>query len=143
MAEGLFLHHVKAAGLESQIRVDSCGTGDWHVGGRPDPRMVSTAERHGIDLPSRARQLQTTDFADFDYIIAMDEQNQRDILSLARQAGGGRAEVLKMRTFDDTAPDADVPDPYYGGQQGFEAVYQMLDRSTRALLAHIRTTHGY
>lgn len=142
MAEGLFLHYIKAEGLQDQIRVDSAGTGGWHVGERPDARMQETAKRHNIPLPSRARKAKQSDFAEYDYILAMDESNLEDLNRLADGSPNVKAQLFKMRYFDDDAPDTDVPDPYWGGDQGFEYVYQMLDRSTQKLLAHIRSEQG-
>lgn len=138
MAEGLFLDQVQKQGLEDQIEVDSCGTGGWHVGERADRRMQATAARHGVALPSRARKVRMSDFSEFDYILAMDDSNLHDLQSLERQAASSSAQLFKMRHFDEEAPEADVPDPYYGGDRGFEEVYQMLVRSSQALLDHIR-----
>ncbi|MFK7922707.1 MAG: low molecular weight protein-tyrosine-phosphatase [Bacteroidia bacterium] len=139
MAEGLFLHYIKDAGLQDKIRVDSAGTGGWHVGERPDARMLETAKRHDIPLPSRARQAKANDFEEYDYILAMDESNLDDLKRLADSSTNPRAQLFKMRFFDVDAPDTDVPDPYWGGDQGFEYVFQMLDRSTQKLLTHIRS----
>lgn len=143
MAEGLFLHHVQAAGLSERIVVDSAGTGGWHVGEPADRRMRATAAARGVELVSRARQVRLSDFGEFDYIIPMDGSNLRDLQDLEREVGESRAQLIKMRHFDAQAPGADVPDPYYGGQQGFEQVYEMLDRSTQALLAHICAEQGW
>ncbi|MEL6589159.1 MAG: low molecular weight protein-tyrosine-phosphatase [Bacteroidota bacterium] len=142
MAEGLFLHYVKQAQLEDQIEVDSAGTGGWHVGELPDSRMRATAKKHNIPLPSLARKAIAADFAKFDYILAMDASNYQDLQRLADRQAGAKAQLFKMRYFDEQAPNADVPDPYWGGDQGFENVYQMLDRATQKLLAHIREEQG-
>lgn len=139
MAEGLFLHYIKQAGLQDKIRVDSAGTGGWHAGERPDGRMLETAKRHDIPLPSRARKTRVNDFEEYDYILAMDESNLDDLKLLADGSTDSRAQLLKMRYFDVNAPNTDVPDPYWGGDQGFENVFQMLDRSTQKLLTHIRS----
>ncbi|MDB4285828.1 low molecular weight phosphotyrosine protein phosphatase [bacterium] len=142
MAEGLFLHKVKKADLEGKIEVDSSGTGGWHAGERPDHRMRATASRHKVELPSRARKLILEDFALFDYVIPMDQSNMRDVFSLKGNEQEANAEILLMRQFDPLGKDQDVPDPYYGGQNGFEDVFEMLDRSTEELLAYIREQHG-
>lgn len=133
MAEGLFIHHVKQAGLEDQFNIDSCGTGDWHAGERADSRMLETAEKHGVHLPSLARQMRSTDFDSFDYIIPMDHSNMRDIKKLQNQHGG-KTPILLMRNFDDLGLGESVPDPYYSGLQGFDQVYEILDRSTASFL---------
>jgi protein-tyrosine phosphatase len=141
MAEGLFIHLVKEAGLESQISIDSAGTGGWHIGAPADPRMQETAASHGISLPSRARQVTLADFDHFDYIIPMDQSNLSDLRELQIRKPNARAKVIKMRHFDSEAPEADVPDPYFGGQGGFEAVYDMLERSCRMFLEYVVAEH--
>ena len=141
MAEGLFLHHVKAAGLSDQIEVDSAGTSGWHTGERPDPRMVETASRHGVELVSFGRQLTAEDFDRFDYVIVMDSSNYHEAKKLMNQSGHSRASLVKMMEFHSSRLGIDVPDPYYGGKQGFEQVYEMLDEATKGLLAHIRAEH--
>lgn len=142
MAEGIFLHLVKEAGLQDQIAVDSCGTSGWHTGELPDRRMRETAHAHGIALPSRARQLRESDFVEFDYILPMDQHNYRQVMAMRQRVPHAKAQVYMMRYFDElVSADEDVPDPYYGGQQGFEQVYRMLRRCCERLLAHIREAH--
>jgi protein-tyrosine phosphatase len=141
MAEGLFIHLVKEAGLSDKVQIDSAGTGNWHVGARADTRMRETAAKHGIELPSRARQVTLADFDRFDYILPMDQSNLSDLRELQLRAPQARAQVIKMRHFDPEAPEADVPDPYYDGQRGFEEVYDMLNRACAKLLAHIVAAH--
>ena len=138
MAEGMFLHLVEKAGLNGQIQVDSCGTGAWHTGERADRRMRQTAQGHGIELLSRARQIRETDFQEFDYILAMDQSNLQDLKRFGADVSNRKAELFKMRHFDPMDRNADVPDPYWGGERGFEEVYQMLERTCAELLAHIR-----
>lgn len=142
MAEGLFIHLLKEEGLEDEFQVESCGTSGWHVGELPDRRMRATAARHGVDLPSRSRQIRHSDFTDFDYILAMDSSNLYDLKKLAGQIPDATAQIFKMRHFDDQYPDSDVPDPYYGGDQGFEDVYKMLLRANKNLLEYIKTNHS-
>jgi len=138
LAEGVFLHLAREAGLEDQFEVESAGTGDWHVGERPDARAQAVARRHGVDLPSRARQVTPEDLETFDHVLAMDRENLRD---LRRLAGRGRtADVRLLRAHDPMATsddDGDVPDPYYGGASGFDLVYDMVHRSCSALLAEL------
>ncbi|MEZ4771908.1 MAG: low molecular weight protein-tyrosine-phosphatase [Bacteroidia bacterium] len=142
MAEGMFIHLVEQAGLSEKIKVDSCGTGGWHAGERADARMRATAAEHGIHLPSRARQVRHSDFQDFDYIIPMDQSNLYDLETLAARIPGKKARIIKMRHFDPQAPEADVPDPYYGGKSSFEEVFVMLERSCQNLLSFIRQEHN-
>ena len=141
MAEGIFLHLVQEAGLEDQIEVDSCGTGAWHTGEKADHRMRVTAKRHGIHLPSRARQLKTSDFSEFDYILPMDHSNLREVNRQLGLVDNPKSAVFLMRHFDELDQDAEVPDPYYGGPEGFEHVYEMLMRSNRNFLTYLVEKH--
>lgn len=142
MAEGLFLQLVEEAGLSDKIEVDSCGTGGWHEGERADARMRETASKHGITLMSRARKVRMDDFTNFDYIIPMDGSNLINLQRLATHVPEIKSAIIKMRYFDEEAVNADVPDPYYGGDQGFEDVFQMLDRACANLLTFIREQHS-
>ena len=138
LAEGVFRHLVEEEGLEDRFEIDSAGTGAWHVGELPDGRAALIAQQHGIDLESRARQVQEEDFDRFDYVIAMDHENLR-ALNRMRDASGSDVSVELLRAFDDDSSDGDeVPDPYYGGASGFENVYQMVRRSCKGLLKELR-----
>lgn len=127
MAEGAFLNLLDKKGTASDYFVDSAGTSAFHIGNPADRRMNQTAYGHGIHLPSRARQVNQQDFHDFDYIVAMDRSNQTDLLKIAPR--NGQAQVVLMRDYDPNPNSKDVPDPYYGGQAGFEEVYQIVTRS--------------
>ncbi len=141
MAEGVFLHLVRQAGLEDKFTVDSAGTSGYHEGELADQRMRHTAERHGIQLLSRSRKLLVEDLDRFDYIVAMDRENRRNIESLIRpQAPHGK--IVMMRDFDPKPDSPDVPDPYFGGNQGFEKVYQILLRSCDRLLKQLVQENG-
>ena len=141
-AEGVFLAKLREHGLEDAVRVDSAGTGSWHTGEPADARARAVATRRGIELPSRARQVTPEDFDAFDLIIAMDASNRRDLVALARTETAV-AKVKLFRSFDPTAdPGAEVPDPYYGGEQGFDEVFDMCERASEGLLAELRGTHG-
>ncbi|UCC23824.1 MAG: low molecular weight phosphotyrosine protein phosphatase [Gemmatimonadales bacterium] len=133
LAEGVFIHLLEGDGRLLDVRVDSAGTGAWHVGNAPDPRSREVAERNGIRLPSRARQVRSEDFHDFDLIVAMDRSNLHDLASLQRKHGG-KARLALMRDFDPEPGDGEVPDPYYGGPSGFDRVFEMVLRSARGLL---------
>lgn len=142
MAEGVFKHLLREKGLDHRIRVDSAGTGSWHVGESPDIRSARTAARHGISLEGPARQVQPGDFREFDYIVAMDESNLEN-LEQFRDGVRGEAVVYLLREFDPQGgPGAEVPDPYYGGPNGFEDVFEMVERSCRGLLDHILGEQG-
>ena len=142
LAEGLFLHKVQAQGLENRFKIDSCGTGGWHVGNLPDPRSQEVATHYGVDLPSRARKLQLEDFKIYDYILAMDRSNRRDLEEKMINVDKAKAQIFLMRDFDSQGKGHDVPDPYYGGSNGFYDVYDMLDRSSEALLDYIKQQHN-
>lgn len=126
----MFRAEVAAAGLGDAIAIDSAGTGDWNLGKAPDPRATATARRHGVELTGTARKLTPTEVDEWDFIVVMDSNNERDVLSL----GADRDRVYMLRQFDPEGP-GDVIDPYYGEDEGFEETYAMLKRSLPRLLA--------
>lgn len=135
LAEGIFRQRVKERGLTDHFEVDSCGTAAYHVGNSPDSRSVQNAKANGVDYTHAARQLRRNDFEEFDYIFPMDDSNMDDVLGLrSRQT---QAKVIMMRDFDSLNKGADVPDPYYGGAQGFQEVFEILDRSVNAFIDHV------
>ncbi|HEY4394791.1 MAG TPA: low molecular weight protein-tyrosine-phosphatase [Polyangia bacterium] len=141
-AEAVMRHLVKQAGLESKIAIDSAGTGDWHVGGARDKRSRAVGEARGIPLSGVARQFVSADFDDYDHVLAMDRANRDELVRMARHAGD-RAKVALLRSFDPAAPpDAEVPDPYYGGARGFEEVFDICERACRGLLAQLTRELG-
>ncbi len=127
---------VAEAGLEDEIEVESAGTGDWHVGYPPDDRSVAAAAERGVELTGEARQVARGDFDGFDLLIAMDRQNERDLIRMAR-SDEDREKVRLLRSYADG--ELDVPDPYYGGEDGFAEVVEIVERSCRALLEEIST----
>jgi len=135
-AEGVFLHLIAREGLEDRFVVDSAGTGGWHVGNPADRRMRAAAERRGIHLPSRARQIALADFTAFDRILTMDDDNLRNVRSLARELGErpGLARIEPMTSHCRLHQAREVPDPYYGGEQGFEQVLDLLEDACAGLL---------
>ncbi len=136
IAEGVFAHLAAQAGMSDLFAVDSAGTGAWHIGDPPDPRAVAAAARRGIDLSAqRARQLRAGDFGAFDLLLAMDKDNRSELLIRAPGEHSG-----KVRLFLDGAPElgvCEVPDPYYGGGNGFEEVLDLAEAGGRALLARL------
>ena len=143
LAEGVFRHVLDEEGHSDRFQVDSAGTGSWHVGESPDHRSVRSAATHGVTLTGHARQIQPEDFRRFDYIVAMDQSNLSH-LEEYRNGVGGDAALYLLREFDpEGGPGAEVPDPYYGGPNGFEEVFEMVDRSSRELLRHILQEHGW
>ena len=135
-AEGVFRQRLQQAGLLEQVTVDSAGTGDWHVGKAPDNRSSQAALQRGYDLSSlRARQVQREDFQRFDLILAMDQDNLARLQAL-RPASGGADLDLFLRRYA-LAVD-EVPDPYYGGADGFEQVLDLIEQASDALLVEIK-----
>jgi protein-tyrosine phosphatase len=136
-AESVFRDHARRAGMLGQLRIESAGIGDWHVGQPPDRRAIMHARRRGYDIESlRARQVTPGDFSIFDYILAMDRRNLRDLKALRPPDHRGYLGLLL-----DFAPELgvrEVPDPYFGGAEGFETVLELTERAASALLAHIR-----
>jgi protein-tyrosine phosphatase len=141
VAEGVFRHQVKLAGLSDRFCIASAGTGGWHEGEPPDGRMCSTATRRGVDITAqRARALRADDLSSHDHILVMDRDNLANARKLARTPEEA-ARVVLFRQFDPQPEDGQVPDPYYGGSEGFDRVFDIVDRTSRALLAHLRQTH--
>lgn len=135
LAEGVFLHLVEREGLQDHFAVDSAGTGAWHVGERPDRRSVAIAAKHGVDLPGRARQVTPEDLSRFDHVLAMDREN---LAALEAMADGDGARISLLRAYDPSGEGDEVPDPYYGGDNGFQVVYDMVLRSCERLLEELR-----
>ena len=141
-AEGVMLHLLREAGLDAVVAVDSAGTAAYHVGNPPDPRTLAAAARRGIALPSMARQFRVVDFSRFDYVLAMDAENLGELRALAPNDDAlGRLHLL--RSFEPDAKALDVPDPYYGGAQGFETVLDQCEAACAGLLRELRERHGF
>jgi len=137
LAENLFRYLVKTAGFGNKYEIDSAGMDSWHVGEKPDRRMRRVAASHGFKYSGRARQFQKLDLDLFDLIIAMDSSNRRALLSLADKPEQ-RDKIFLLREFDPLGgPDLPVPDPYYGGIDGFEDVYRIVERSCQGLLDYL------
>ena len=138
-AEGVMRRLVAEAGLDGRITIDSAGTGGWHAGELPDPRARAAAAKRGYDLASRARKLTPVDFDRFDLILVMDRDNYDNVQRLAR----GRMHVPPirlLRAYDHTSPpDAEVPDPYSGEDDGFEDVLDICERACQGLLDQLRS----
>lgn len=135
-AEGVFRQKVRQAGLEDRIEIDSAGTGDWYVGKAPDARTRTAALRRGYDLSSlRARQVSVADFSRYDLVLAMDNANLRDLKRL--RGSTGKAELdLFLRRYELEIDE--VPDPYYGGEDGFEQVLDLVERACDGLLTEVK-----
>ncbi|MFW6079747.1 MAG: low molecular weight protein-tyrosine-phosphatase [Gemmatimonadota bacterium] len=138
LAEGLFRRLVEAEGVADRFEIDSAGTSSYHAGESPDTRAAKVARRRGVELSGSARQITEDDIGSFDYLIVMDTDNLSEVERLAERVKPG-AEVHLLREFDPEAEgEIEVPDPYYGGPHGFERVHQIVERSCRGLLEHIR-----
>ncbi|MBW4481099.1 MAG: low molecular weight phosphotyrosine protein phosphatase [Tildeniella torsiva UHER 1998/13D] len=135
-AENIMNHLIEQRQLGGRVVCDSAGTAGYHVGSAPDRRMTQAAKTYDIDLVGRARQFDPADFDRFDYILAMDRQNYRDIVALD-PTGQHRDKVRLMCDFCRTHPDKDVPDPYYGGPEGFTYVIDLLLDACEGLLDHL------
>ncbi len=131
-------HLAREAGREQEFELESAGTGGWHVGAPPDARATEAARRRGIVLEGGARKVAPEDFERFDLLLAMDRENLRDLRALA-PTPQAREKARLLREFDPGsagAPDLDVPDPFYGGEAGFDLVLGQIESSCRGLLMH-------
>jgi low molecular weight protein-tyrosine phosphatase len=154
-AEGVMRALVEREGLSDSIQLESAGTGGWHIGSAPDERATAAALARGVELRGRARQVRSEDFEDFDLLLAMDGENLRELRRLA--AGEEqRAKVRLLREFDPVSAsrredagasgdldarasgDLDVPDPYYGGADGFDEVFELVQAACEGLLEQVR-----
>ncbi len=139
-AEGVMRGLLRAAGLERVVAIDSAGTGGWHAGDPPDSRAVAAARSRDVVVDGAARQVTDEDFERYDLLLAMDRENERDLLARAPDAQA-RAKVRLLREFDPAsvaAGDLDVPDPYYGGPHGFDRVLDLVEAACRGLLDEVR-----
>jgi protein-tyrosine phosphatase len=134
-------HLIEQAGLSDSIVCDSAGTGGYHIGSPPDRRMAAAASRRGITLKGQARQFQKSDFETFDLILAMDRENYQDILLLDPQ-GKYRDKVRLMCDFASHHREREVPDPYYGGPEGFNKVIDLLLDACDGLLQHVMRSYA-
>ncbi|MCU7960500.1 MAG: low molecular weight phosphotyrosine protein phosphatase [gamma proteobacterium symbiont of Bathyaustriella thionipta] len=141
-AHGVFEKVVLDAGLSEQIGTDSAGTHAYHVGEPPDTRSQATARQHGVDLShQRARRVQASDFSEFDYVLAMDEDNYQILYSQCPAEYRQRVRLFMQYAAERT--EREVPDPYYGGGNGFERVFDMVEAAASGLLAEIRKQAHY
>lgn len=143
-AEGTFRHLVNEKGYSHLFDIDSAGTHAYHVGESPNINATKAAAKQGVILEGSARQFTSLDFADYDYIFPMDEENLSNVYRLARN-NNDREKVYKFRYFDPqtdvTSHIPDVPDPYYGGSDGFDFVQQVMNRTADNLLNYLLERH--
>ena len=137
-AEAIFIDLIQRKGLTDGFIVDSAGTGSWHIGKKADARMRITAERRGLNILSTARQINTKDFENFNYILAMDNSNFKNINDLKnRNSSSDFSSIKKIQDFRSVFKDLEVPDPYFGGDEGFDHVLDILEDSVGGFLESI------
>lgn len=139
-AHAVFRKQVAEAGLSESIQIDSAGTAAYHVGKHPDMRSMETARNRGIEMMDlRARKVDFGDFYEYDYILAMDDENYYNLKEMALPEH--HAKIQMFLEFTDEFNETEVPDPYYGGAQGFEHVFDLVESASQGLLKHIQTHH--
>ncbi|KAL6202477.1 hypothetical protein ACLB2K_026185 [Fragaria x ananassa] len=149
-AEGVFTNLVKKRGLDSKFKIDSAGTIDYHEGNQADPRMRAASKRRGIEITSLSRPIKASDFRDFDVILAMDKQNRADILEAFNRwkfreplPEDAYKKVKLMCSYCKKHDETEVPDPYYGGPQGFEKVLDLLEDACESLLDSVLAENNH
>ena len=136
VAEGVFAHKIEQAGLADQVEVDSAGTAAWHVGKAPDSRMIKAAGGRGYDLSSlRARQALAEDFNKFDYILAMDQENYDNLCQI--RPPKAQAKLALFLDYASGVQETQVPDPYYGGQEDFHHVIDLVEAASDGLIENL------
>lgn len=136
LAEAIFKHKISERNLQGRFEADSCGTSNYHIGQPPDSRTIKNAHAHGVIMDHLGRQLTERDLSRFDYIFAMDKSNYQNIFKLAN-AEENAEKIMLMRHFDPEENGGEVPDPYYGGENGFQEVFDILDRSVGNFLEYV------
>jgi len=139
LAEGIFKQRIKERGISDHFEADSCGTAAYHIGETPDERSVANAEKNGVSYAHRGRQAKRDDFQHFDYVLAMDASNYRNLEIIKPK--NPKARLKMMRDYDNQTSGANVPDPYYGGEDGFQKVFEILDESVNNLIDDLIKKH--
>ena len=138
LAECALRHKAVQRGVKDRLIIDSAGVGDWHCGEAPDPRVRQVAVHYGVPITGAARQITRNDLKQFDLLVCMDQTHRAHVLEMG--CGPDRARLLLE--FDPQATSVDVPDPYYGGIEGFHEIYRMIDRACEGLLDHLLAGEG-
>lgn len=125
--ENVMRHLVEEEGVADQFEIDSAGTAGWHIGKKPDSRMTAAAKARGIEMKGRAQQAQPNHFSEFDWIFAMDDSNYEDLLEVRDRCPNPTAKLVRFCEFCEEHDEREVPDPYYGGPEGFEKVLDLLE----------------
>ena len=135
MAEGVFIHKLGERGIRDDYRVDSAGTGGWHAGSPPDHRSEEVARRNGVPLVSRARQVDDRDFETFDLLVVMDRDNARELAAM----GCPEEKIRLLMSYHEDSAHDEVPDPYYGGPDGFQLMYDLIDGAIDRLIDRMQS----
>lgn len=143
LAEAILNHKISEKRYQDKVSCDSCGTSDYHIGELPDERALACAHENGISLMHRGRQLHRTDFRDFDYLIAMDNANLESIKKLSDQVKAQPKNICLMRAFQKNPEFIEVPDPYYGGPEGFQKVFEILNEAIEGLVNELEKNHHW
>ena len=138
LAQAIFDHKINKYQLTNKFLSDSCGTSDYHIGELPDERTLNCAAKYRLPIDHRARQINRVDLREFHYLIAMDFSNKKNINHLLEKFRISHEKVFLIREFQPEPDTLEVPDPYYGGEDGFEEVYQILDDSIEHFLEHLK-----
>ena len=136
--ENIFRHATRKAGVEAQFTIDSAGTAAWHTGKSPDARMTETLTSRGVEVTGKARQIQPTDLTEFDLILTMDDENHTNVKKLD-PSGMYSDKIQKFTSYCLHHNEQEVPDPYYGGQDGFDLVANMLEDGSSSLIKKYAT----
>lgn len=141
LAEAIFNQKIKELGMEQKFHSDSAGTSDYHIGELPDERTLSCARKYNLSINHRGRQVNRTDFRDFDYIVAMDKNNIQDLNQMKEFFRFHEKDIYLLRDFAKVSKGMSVPDPYYGGAERFEEIYEILVEAIDGFIDFIKITH--
>jgi len=140
LAEAIFKTKISKKSLDHRLEADSCGTSNYNIGELPDHRTIANAKKNGVIIDHRGKQLSQQDLVDYDFIVAMDQSNYQDILRLAGSEMYAN-KIALMRSFDMQRDGDEVPDPYYGSEQEFQEVFEILDRSIDSFIHFLEREH--
>jgi protein-tyrosine phosphatase len=140
LAEAIFKTKISKKGFDHLVEADSCGTANYHIGDKPDHRTIANAKRNGVMIDHFGKQLSVQHLIEYDFILAMDQSNHRNILRL-EEAEKNVHKIFLMRSFDPDRDIDEVPDPYYGNESDFQKVFEILDRSTDLFIQFLEKEH--
>ena len=140
LAEAIFKTKISKRGFDHLVEADSCGTSNYHIGDKPDHRTIVNAKRNGVTIDHFGKQLSAQHMVEYDFILAMDQSNHRNILRL-EEVGKNASKVSLMRSFDPDRDIDEVPDPYYGDERDFQKVFEILDHSVDSFIRFLEKEH--